>query len=56
MKLSFKHRLWMPLVISLIALLAISILDIIQARDIRIEERKKDLVNVAQVAMSTIKE
>jgi|SRR5450830_329522 len=56
MKLSFKQRLWTPLVISLIALLAISIFNIFQARDIRVEERKKDLINVAQVAMSTIKE
>ena len=56
MKLSFKQRLWTPLVISLIALLALSIFNAYQARDIRVEERKKDLVNVAQVAMSTIKE
>jgi len=56
MKLSFKQRLWAPLVISLIALLAISIFNAFHARDIRLEERKKDLINVAQVAMSSIKE
>src|SRR5450830_1349003 len=56
MKLSFKQQLWTPLVASLIALLAISVFNAFQARDIRLEERKKDLVNVAQVAMSTIKE
>ncbi|MFJ9451424.1 MULTISPECIES: methyl-accepting chemotaxis protein [unclassified Herbaspirillum] len=56
MKLSFKQRLWAPLVISLIALLAISIFNAYQAHNIRLEERKKDLINVAQVAMSTIKE
>ncbi|WP_034293945.1 methyl-accepting chemotaxis protein [Herbaspirillum sp. RV1423] len=56
MKLSFNQRLWAPLVLSLIALLAISIFNANQARNIRLEERKKDLINVAQVAMSTIKE
>ena len=55
-KLSFKQKLWLPLIISLIALLSISLFNAFQARNIRIEERKADLINVTQVAMSVVKQ
>jgi len=55
-KLSFKQKLWLPLIISLIALLSISLFNAFQARNIRIEERKSDLINVTQVALSVVKQ
>ncbi len=55
-KLSFTQKLWLPLVISLIALLAISVFNAYQSRELRIEERKNDLMHVTDVAMSMIKE
>ena len=47
-KLSFTQKLWLPLVISLIALLLVSVSAAYLSRETRIEERKNDLVNVAQ--------
>ncbi|MFC5476287.1 methyl-accepting chemotaxis protein [Paraherbaspirillum soli] len=55
-KLSFVQKLWLPLIISLVALLAVSVFNAYQSRAIRLEERKHDLVNVSGVAMSVIKE
>jgi methyl-accepting chemotaxis protein len=55
-QLSFKQKLWLPLVISLIALLAVSILNAYMSREVRMEERKNDLIHVTDVAMSIIKE
>jgi methyl-accepting chemotaxis protein len=55
-KLSFVQKLWLPLVISLIALLLVAVFGAYQGRQIRIEERKNDLVNVANVGMSIVKE
>jgi len=55
-KLSFTQKLWLPLVVSLIALFAISVFNAYQSRQIRLEERKSDLINVSNTAMSVIKE
>jgi methyl-accepting chemotaxis protein len=55
-RLSFMQKLWLPLIISLIALLLVSIFGAYQSRQTRIEERKNDLVNVANVGMSIVKE
>jgi len=55
-KLSFTQKLWLPLVISLIALLAISVFGAYQSREVRLEERKNDLIHVTDVAMNIIKE
>jgi methyl-accepting chemotaxis protein len=55
-KLSFSQKLWLPLVISLAALLVVSVSAAWQARETRINERKHDLVNVAQVGMSIVKD
>ncbi|AMO99894.1 methyl-accepting chemotaxis (MCP) signaling domain protein [Collimonas arenae] len=55
-KLSFTQKLWLPLVVSLIALFAISVFNAYQSRQIRFEERKSDLINVSNTAMSVIKE
>jgi methyl-accepting chemotaxis protein len=55
-KLSFMQKLWLPLIISLIALLLVAVFGAYQSRETRIEERKNDLVNVANVGMSIVKE
>jgi methyl-accepting chemotaxis protein len=55
-KLSFTQKLWLPLVISLIALLLVSVSAAYLSRETRIEERKNDLVNVAHVGLSLVKE
>ena len=55
-KLSFRQKLWLPLVISLIALTLISVFNAYQAREIRIEERKNNLVSVTTMAMNLVKQ
>jgi methyl-accepting chemotaxis protein len=55
-KLSFSQKLWLPLVISLGALLVVSVSAAWQARETRITERKHDLTNVAQVGLSIVKD
>ncbi|MBP0596493.1 cache domain-containing protein [Herbaspirillum sp. LeCh32-8] len=54
-QLSFSKKLWLPLVLSLIALLAISIFSAVMVRNIRLEERKADLTNIGQTALSLVK-
>ena len=54
-QLSFGKKLWLPLVLSLLALLAISVFSAVMVRDIRIEERRADLRNIGQSAVSIIK-
>jgi len=55
-KLTFSQKLWLPLIISLIALLAVSIINAYMSREIRLDERKTDLVHVTDLAMSIIKQ
>jgi methyl-accepting chemotaxis protein len=55
-KLSFTQKLWLPLVISLFALLLVSVSGAYLSRETRIEERKNDLVNVAHVGLSLVQE
>jgi methyl-accepting chemotaxis protein len=55
-KLNFHQRLWLPLVFSLVALALVSVFNAYQAREIRIEERKHDLVSVTTMAVSLAKE
>ncbi len=54
-QLSFNKKLWLPLILSLIALLAISIFSAVMVRNIRLEERRADLTNVGQTALSLVK-
>ncbi|HZG19642.1 MAG TPA: methyl-accepting chemotaxis protein [Herbaspirillum sp.] len=54
-QLSFSKKLWLPLVLSLIALLAISIFSAFMVREVRLEERKADLTNIGQTAISLVK-
>ena len=54
MKLSFKHRLWLPLVLSLLCLVLLSVTDAYRSREMRLEERKSDLVHATQIALATV--
>jgi len=55
-RFSFTQKLWLPLVVSLAALLAVSVSAAWLSRQTRIEERKNDLVNVAHVGLSIVTE
>ncbi|MEV8471179.1 methyl-accepting chemotaxis protein [Ralstonia sp. UNC404CL21Col] len=55
-KLSFRQKLWLPLVISLVALTLISVFNAYQAREIRVEERKNNLISVTTMAMNLVKQ
>lgn len=55
-RFSFTQKLWLPLVVSLVALLAVSVSAAWLSRQTRIEERKNDLVNVAHVGLSIVTE
>ncbi|HEX8886081.1 MAG TPA: methyl-accepting chemotaxis protein [Noviherbaspirillum sp.] len=56
MKLSFRQKLFLPLLLSLLCLLAVFIIDTLHNRDIRLEERKTQLANAGQMAASIAKE
>ena len=55
-KLSFRQKLWLPLIISLVALTLISVFNAYQAREIRMEERKNDLISVTTMALNLVKQ
>jgi methyl-accepting chemotaxis protein len=55
MKLSFAQKLWLPLILSLLCLGAISIYNAYQTKEVRLEERKADLKHASQVALSSVK-
>ncbi|WP_144155145.1 methyl-accepting chemotaxis protein [Paraburkholderia sp. BCC1885] len=55
-KLGFKQKLWLPLLVSLTALLLVSVSAAYLSYQTRIEERKNDLVNVAHIGLSIIQE
>ncbi|WP_296947472.1 methyl-accepting chemotaxis protein [uncultured Massilia sp.] len=54
MHFTFRQKLWLPLVASLACLCAISGYDVLQARELRVAERKADLVNVGKMARSVV--
>lgn len=54
--LGFKQKLWLPLIASLAALLVISVSAAYLSYETRLEERKVDLVNSAQIGLSIVKE
>jgi methyl-accepting chemotaxis protein len=55
-KLGFKQKLWLPLLVSLSALLLVSVSAAYLSYQTRIEERKNDLVNVAHIGLSIVEE
>ncbi|MDW9247419.1 methyl-accepting chemotaxis protein [Burkholderia cepacia] len=54
MKLSFKQRLGLPLVLSLFCLILLSVTDAYRNREMRLDERKSDLVHAVQIALATV--
>ncbi len=54
-QLSFRQKLWVPLICSLLCICAIFIFDAIQTRNLRIEERGNDLRNICEVSLSIVK-
>ncbi|QYD71966.1 cache domain-containing protein [Paraburkholderia edwinii] len=55
-KLGFAQKLWLPLVVSLVALLLVSVSAAWLSRQTRIDERKNDLNNIAHVGLSIVDE
>jgi methyl-accepting chemotaxis protein len=55
-KLGFKQKLWLPLLVSLTALLLVTVSAAYLSYQTRIEERKNDLVNVAHIGLSIVEE
>jgi methyl-accepting chemotaxis protein len=55
MKMSLVQKLWLPLILSLLCLAGISIQDAYRTRDLRLEERKADLVHASELALSVVK-
>src|SRR4051794_5232772 len=56
MKLSFRQKLFLPLIISWLCLLALATANILQSKAQRLEERKLALKFVTDIGMSTVKE
>ena len=56
MKLTFRTKLFLPLAISLICLFLVMTLSVLQNRALRLEERKVQLSNAADIAQSVAKE
>jgi methyl-accepting chemotaxis protein len=56
MTLSFRQKLFLPLLLSLICLLAVFVIDVLHNREVRLEERKTQLSNAGQMAASIAKE
>jgi methyl-accepting chemotaxis protein len=54
MNLSFKQKLGLPLILSLLCLFFLCITDAYRSREIRLEERKSDLVHATQIALTTV--
>ncbi|MYM95047.1 methyl-accepting chemotaxis protein [Duganella vulcania] len=54
-KLSFQQKLWVPLICSLLCITAIFIYQTLQMRDVRIEERQIDLMNLDEAGLSLLK-
>jgi len=53
-KLSFTQRLWLPLLLSLVALLVLSVVSAYQLRSTRLEDRQNALHEATDIAMSAI--
>jgi len=54
-QLSFRQKLWIPLLCSLLCIAAIFIYDAVKMRQLRIDERLADLSNVDDAALNVVK-
>lgn len=55
MRLSFSQKLWLPLILSLVCLVGLSVIDAWHTREIRLDERKADLVHATELALTVVK-
>jgi methyl-accepting chemotaxis protein len=55
MKLSFAQKLWLPLILSFVCFLGISITDAYQMRASELEDRKTDLMHATDLALAVVK-
>src|SRR5580658_6965187 len=55
MKLSFVQKLWLPLILSLLCLAAMSIYNAYETKETRLDERKADLKHATELALSVVK-
>ncbi|WP_250471839.1 methyl-accepting chemotaxis protein [Caballeronia sp. GAFFF1] len=53
--MSFAKKLWLPLILSLLCLVGLSLADAYHTRNLRIEERQLDLQHASQVVDSIVK-
>jgi methyl-accepting chemotaxis protein len=56
MKITFRQKLFLPLLLSLICLLAVFAVNALQSRTLRLEERKIQLSNEGEIAVSIAKD
>ncbi|HEX8784661.1 MAG TPA: cache domain-containing protein, partial [Telluria sp.] len=56
MKLSFRQKLFLPLLLSWICLLAVFLINVLDSRALRLDERKTQLANAGQMAASIAKD
>ncbi|MGJ7918742.1 methyl-accepting chemotaxis protein [Massilia sp. LXY-6] len=56
MKITFRQKLFLPLLLSWICLLTVFVIDAVHTRELRFEERKAQLANAGDMATSITKE
>ncbi len=54
MRLTFRQKLWLPLAASLACLCAVSLFYVLQARQLRFDERRADIADVGKSALSIV--
>ncbi|KAB8041256.1 methyl-accepting chemotaxis protein [Janthinobacterium aquaticum] len=54
-KMTFKQKLWIPLICSLLCITAIFIVNAVEVRKIRIDERSADIANAADLGLGAVK-
>ena len=55
MRLSFAQKLWLPLILSLVCVVGLSVSDALRIRNISVQERKEDLVHATELALAVVK-
>jgi methyl-accepting chemotaxis protein len=53
-RLTFRQKLWLPLLASLLCLCTVAVLDLVEARELRYAERKAGLADVAKAALTVV--
>jgi methyl-accepting chemotaxis protein len=54
-RLTFKQKLWLPLICSLLCLTGVAVVDALQSRATRVEERQRALTDMNDAAYSVVK-